>query len=386
MKRTQRRRQFNKLISETVSKVLLYERRTEAEQEARQAEKDASSKEMMKKKYGAIKDWIDDLRAAYDAGDVPKVHSLLDTKTGTSIQALKFLESGKYDGDRESDAVKIEKQAITLSELQPSQGYIDIGQSVAYPLSFAKASHQTYQNGSKGIVAGDLLSVAGDVILDGHHRWSGTLAQDPNAKIMCRNFIFPGDETPAQKLAAMQMGVATERKPGDPMPFKDGSGDNILGKTKEDVKGKIIALSGKTAEDTGKVIMNDKWCEEARDKYAEAFEALYGVTADDWKEFKKDNGADPMSCPCRSKIVEKMSENLATKASGGFMRPQAEGTPSSRKDMPQLDHDQIGGKSGFEKIRQSFTRGEVNWNNLGDSLEEGVDLKRWNKLAGIIKD
>ena len=53
-------------------------------------------------------------------------------------------------------------------------------------------------------------------------------------------------------------------------------------------------------------------------------------------------------------IADKVGENL-----GGLPQPLA-GAPKSREDMPQLDHESIGGKSGLAKIEKGLPAGEFN--------------------------
>jgi len=47
--------------------------------------------------------------------------------------------------------------------------------------------------------------------------------------------------------------------------------------------------------------------------------------------------------------------------------------------MPQLDHPSIGGDQGLNAIRQNLSQGRID-------IAEGIDLRRWNKLAGLLKD
>jgi hypothetical protein len=85
-----------------------------------------------------------------------------------------------------------------------------------------------------------------------------------------------------------------------------------------------------------------------------------------------------LECPVRAKIIDKIATNLS-------LLKDATGAPK-RDIMPQLDHEDIGGKPAKAKIEADFGAGTINHEEPYFELEESVDLKRWNKLAGLLKD
>jgi len=337
-----------------------------------------------------LQQWIKDMVAAYEDSNVEQIRGLLDSGIGTSQKAVAFLKTGASDGTPGDDVIEIEETKIRAADLQPSQGFIDCSQSVAFPLCKVTEGIVKCYNEAGGHTAGDLLSVAGDVILDGHHRWSSVLAQNPDTMINVRNFKFDSKVSDNQKLIAMQVAVGSMRKPGQTVPSKTGdqSGD-ILGDSASSIETTIASLVGLPAQDSflaGQIVMGDKWLKEAIN-YPEIFADMFDVTADDYKnaiqvgsEAKlKDLGVS--DCPLRMKIISKMASNLSK------MKPQIANGPPKRDDMPQLDHKEIGGKGGFAKLRDKVSSGDVQWNNMDNALvEESIDLSRWNKLAGLLKD
>ena len=85
--------------------------------------------------------------------------------------------------------------------------------------------------------------------------------------------------------------------------------------------------------------------------------------------------------PVRKAIAEKVGENL------GNLPSPLSGAPASREDMPQLDHESIGGKSGLAAIEKGLPAGEF---NIVPPFEEGRKstgkiLERWQKLAGLLR-
>lgn len=335
-----------------------------------------------------LQQWIKDMVKAYDASDVVQIRALLDSDIGKSQKAGAFLRSGKSDGDKDDDVIEIQETTMKAKDLKPSQGFIDCNQSVAFPLCKVKSGIVKCYNEKSGHTAGDLLSVAGDVILDGHHRWSSVLAQNPDTMINVRNFVFPSSVTDNQKLAVMQVAIGSIRKPGQKLPSKGGSAaDDILGRPASSTETTIAGLVGEPAQDAflkGQILMGNKWLEEAR-QYPDIFAELFGVTEDDWEKAISDEtqlkDLGVVDCPLRMKVIGKMAQNLAS------MKPQIDGGPANREDMPQLDHKEIGGAAGFAKVRSKLSAGEVQWNDMEDGIvEESVDLRRWHRLAGILKD
>ena len=374
MKRTKtnRRKLWETMVKDTVNQVL-----------SERAEEYAP-------KYSdpELQQWIKDMIAAYKDSNVKQIRNLLDSSIGKSQKAGAFLRSGKSDGTPEDDVIEIKVTKVKAKDLQPSQGFIDCNQSVAFPLCKVKKGIVKCYEERGGHTAGDLLSVAGNVILDGHHRWSSVLAQNPETMINVRDFVFPSGVSDNQKLAVMQVAIGSVRKPGQALPSKGGSAaDDILGDTASNIETTIAGLVGNPAQDSflkGQVLMGDKWFQEAL-QYKEVFADLFDVTEEDWQNAITDeNQLKDMGvadCPCRMKIISKMASNLSQ------MKPQISGGPEIREDMPQLDHKEIGGDAGFAKIRDKMADGSVQWNNMDAGLvEESIDLARWNKLAGVLKD
>ena len=184
----------------------------------------------------------------------------------------------------------------------------------------------------------------------------------------------------------MQMGVGTQVGVGQMIPEAGGKGANILGATKEAIESMVWTYCNTPSADKklkGKKMLSDEWIKEGQDsaEIRGAFRDLgYNISDDDWKNAKTlgNEGGQKVDCPVRSVVAEQMASNLST------MKPQAAGTPSDRTDMPQLDHDDIGGSTGFEKIKNHADSNEINFDNASSVFESTTN--RWNKLAGLLKD
>ena len=373
MNKNLRNKRWKNLINETIERVL--------------SEGDEDS---FKAKYASIQDWIADLEDAVINGEVASTVKLLNDEIGSSQLGIDFLSSGLTDGDTSDDAINVTPTNIACSALVPTQGQIFFLNSVAYPLTNIGAFLKASQDKTSLLVM-SRLSVSDNLVLDGHHRWSGTLAIDPSIKVQVNDFkfeeaAFKGETKGGQKLSVMQMGVGTQMSTGQTIPEAGGKGSNILGANKKTIEDMIWNYCNTPSADEklrGEKMLSDKWIKEGQDsaETRAAFRDLgYDISDDDWKNAKMlgEESGQKVDCPVRSVVAAQMASNLST------MKPQAKGTPSDRTDMPQLDHDDIGGNSGFEKIKSHADSNEINFDNPSSVFESTTN--RWNKLAGLLKD
>lgn len=384
MRNNLRDRQWQKFVNETVNRVLFEGDEGEKEEKNLQA---VGTEEEYKNKYAPIAEWIADLEAAVKGGEVVNTVKLLNDKTGTSQLGIDFLSSGLADGSTSDDAIDVEPTEVACSTLTPTQGEIFFLNSVAYPLTnigaFTKAAAE-----KESLLVKSRLSISDGLVLDGHHRWSGTLAINPEIKIQVNNFKFgspdfKGDQKGGAKLAVLQMGVGTQMEPGQKIPKAGGDGANILGASQNDIESMIWQYCNTSSPDLDGKMLSDDWIKQGQKspEIREAFRTLgYDISDDDWEkaEVLGDKGGQKVDCRVRTKIASKMAENLAT------MNPQAANTPSEREFMPQLDHEDIGEDAGFQNIKNHADNHEINFDEPSKVFESTVT--RWNKLAGLLKD
>lgn len=347
----------------------------------------------------AVKADIDKLIAALNAGKLAGVVKALNAPGLKDAQGHAFLNSGDLDKDKVTVAPDKENQAC--NQMRPTQSQIFCQKSTAFPLS----AWPTVLAGAKGEFHGG-ISVAGSggeyLILDGHHRWSGAMALSNAAKFKATVYEFPG-LSQEQILSRLQVGVATQREEGADLPSatggepdaldkKDektssggGDADDILGRDKGFIVDRISELTGDQSTEPNLlkmgdgVFLGDGYFAAMKKTPTPAALELVGLTADDvGKELPlaqcTGNG---MACPVRKKIIEKIADNLSK-------LPDAEGAPE-RSIMPQLDHEEIGEDAGKKAIETGFAGGSINHEEPYFETNESIDLRRWNKLAGILK-
>ena len=184
-------------------------------------------------------------------------------------------------------------------------------------------------------------------VLDGHHRWSQFAAVRPDDScVQCSAIKAPGVETPEAALAMCHAIVLAMH--GD-SPTKDWSGENLLEMDEAacTTLAQTLIDSGDGAGSNGDVV----------EMVIEAGILDEGSTKEDYAAFLGKN-CSAMPGP-------------AANSGKGY----------TRKAMPQLADagiDVTNATGGVDVI----AKGGVEY----DEITEALDLNRWNKLAGILKD
>ena len=98
--------------------------------------------------------------------------------------ALAFLTKGLKDGALDDDSIQVKQDdPVNVADMIPTQSNIQLGKSLSFALS----------GGFGGQDLGAYIT-GGDEILDGHHRWSGTMIVDPGASITGHKIYAPADD------------------------------------------------------------------------------------------------------------------------------------------------------------------------------------------------
>lgn len=321
-----------------------------------------------------------DLESAYKSGP-EGVRLFMDSNKDKDVIEILANASEEYDGSSEDDMINVGKASpVNVKDLGPTQQFIDLMQSVSFPLGSADVLDKGISSKTSG--APGSISISGEAVLDGHHRWSGVYAITPDGNISAKDFGFPG--TVKDKLAAAQMAVAAVKDDKGQPSKGGGAATDIIGKSKDEIFAMIDANKGKqTDEDAPGPLLNDKMIKSIADGNF--------PNINTWASIPKNAKFVPLSNskpkfendPIRKAIAEKVADNLAD-----LPAPLA-GAPQSREDMPQLDHKDIGGKEGLRKIEKGLPSGE--FNVVPPFVKEGKTgtgtiVERWQKLAGLLKN
>ena len=285
---------------------------------------------------------------------------------------LKKALKGDHDKKKDDDNVGVGgAETMSVGDLIPTQKEIDLMKSVAFPLGGFDALKQMVTSKTSG--APGSITVSGNEVLDGHHRWSGVWGiSGPSGTISAQDVALPGDTS--QKLAAAQLAIAAYKDPEQKQPAAAGEIPyNILGKNKTTVKSMIIDNVGKKADPKAPgALLNDEMLE-ACSKDADIAK---------WAGFKV--GADKETV--KDKIADRVAENLA-----GAKPIPANPEAPERIDMPQFDDKSIGGSKAKNDIYQGLAAGDFNIqkpfapSNESKKNADDLVMERWLRLAGIVK-
>jgi hypothetical protein len=311
-----------------------------------------------------------ELRAAFKAGPAA-TRDFLDSSDGQSdIVRKELLLSPETDGDMSDDTVKVGTASGPAMGFKPTQSEIDLMKSVSYPLGSSKTLISAIKSGptAMGIVT------SGDLVIDGHHRWSGAISiGGDNAQISGKDVNWPGKDT-NEKLAAAQIAIAAELGPGKPIPSQDKPfKTNIMGKNADGITKMIMDnINKQTDANAPGPLLNDKMIKD-----------LVGKEVSGWETVYKWAGIEPFEPSVSNKgyklrlaIAKKVGENLAE-------LPKNPDAPA-RKDMPQFDPsvggpkiDDItgklkGNKAGDFNMAPPFNQKESVNKKLDNMLKESI--------------
>ena len=238
------------------------------------------------------------------------------------------------------------------------------------------------------------------------------MAMNTEAKFKATIYTFPGLSEEGI-LSRLQVGIATKRQPGADLPkaggdtldaedagepvektaSEGGDPDDILGRNAAFIEKRMSTVTGQQNTDPNlldnggdTLFLGDDYFKDMKENPVPAALALVGLTEDDLGTELPvaqctGNG---LECPVREKIIKKIASNLS-------QLPSNDEAPE-RKFMPQLDHPDIGGKATKAALETEFAAGSINHEvpffkpEDSPTTTESVDLKRWHKLAGILKD
>lgn len=345
----------------------------------------ASFKASLKEAYDE-KQIAANLTKAYQAGPAA-TRAYLNTPEGSSEEARALLLKPQLsqDGNPTDDDIKIGDAAGRAMDFKPTQNYIDLMQSVSYPLGSAKTFIEAINTGpiAKGVV------VSKNLIIDGHHRWSGAIAiGGEKAKIQGKSVDWKGQNSD-QILASAQMSIAAWQGPGKPLPSAGGAAaTNILGKNANAIAELILKNVGKQTDPGAPgpllnikmctTILNDanmlqtvnNWAGSSVSLGAAGQQTLQNrgdkasvTDKDQTSALKQKYGRDAITeanlteadikaavTQLRVAIAKKVSENLA-------QLPQNKKAPD-RPDMPQFDPKRGGPDLGT--IEKDLAAGKLN--------------------------
>jgi hypothetical protein len=280
------------------------------------------------------------------AGGPAALRAFLNSPHGKSAELKHILSAGEtIDGQPKDDAVPITgPESVKVVELQPTQKEIDLMKSVAYYFGGLEGLINIIKNKTpgKGAIVKD-----GNLVIDGHHRWSGVMAIAPDGSINAYNVTWPGKDT-SQKLASAQLAVAANVPAGqeqpsasDPFPY------NIMGKSAEEIVQMCLSnVNKQTDKGAPGPFLNDEMIGQIIQGRSANTKIIY-----DWAGIGQEV-TDPNQV--RKAMAMKVGRNLQQ-----FLKANPEAP--ARADMPQFDK-KLGGPELMD-IAPELAKGGINVNN-----------------------
>jgi len=294
---------------------------------------------------------------------VVKIVDFLNSPEGQDPKVRQALRGGATDGKPGDEVMNVNDSATpAVGGMGPTQNEISLMKSIGWPLS----TLNSVDNVATGDVTGRNKRIvsAGNLVIDGHHRWSSTWAiAGEKAKINATDISLPGT-TADQKLAGAQLAIAAAidpnsgKIPSATAKAVDDEGnplesDNILGKSAKAIAQMILDREGQVVPDTGQPILGPEYLEKIKLKPAA----------------QKYWGLNPEMTPDQVKgtIVSVVAGNLS-------QLPPPQGP--QRDYMPQFDGgDTHKGKVGLDDVVGAMKSGETNYKSMYEST-----FARWKEL------
>ena len=293
------------------------------------------------------------LMKAYKDGPAA-TRAYLNTEEGSSeqLRALLLKPQPEADGSSGDDVVKVGTASGPAMAFKPTQNQIDLMKSVSYPLGSAKTLTEYINNPvAKSIVT------SGDLIIDGHHRWSGAIGiGGGRAQVEGQSVEWPGKNT-GEMLAAAQIAIAATLGPGKEIPSQDqGFDTNILGADAGKIAQMIMkGVNKQTDKGAPGPMLNDNMMQDLTSGDNKDIKIVLNWLGSLADRVKDKVGPGKPSTPeavyeLRMAIATKVGENLAALPNN----PEA----PERKDMPQFDT-KIGGPD-LKSVAADLAGGKIN--------------------------
>jgi hypothetical protein len=301
----------------------------------------------------------------------------------------------QLDNPNKEDAIKVVVGASgTCKKLLPSQNAMNLGKAMHFALGMLNGT--MYGSGGPG---GDLGAfMCGGYLLDGHHRWISTCMVSPGSSVKGYDMtgIKPGDAVRVLNVATGAVQGHNKGKSGTGSFDPFTSPADLLESLKSKDAGDVTKdKDGETETSTSVPGLSGegnatKLCE----KWANG-DIKTNVSPKQWEA-----SSNFPELPVGEKALEWAAVTMAAncKQCNGVKNSAVLPIGNSRIDMPVADDPSHGGgtpapgfgdkkKDGL-KLADTLSKGGLDLKGeLPPELqEESIDIRRWNKLAGLLKD
>ena len=294
---------------------------------------------------------------------VVKVVDFLNSPLGQDPKVRAALDGGATDGLPTDEVMTVKTETKTVGSMGPTQNEISLAKSVGFPLSLVESVDNALSGDITG--RGGSIVASGNLVIDGHHRWSSTWAvAGVKAPITATDIGLPGNSAD-QKLAGAQLAIAATIPPdsgpipsasakavddeGNPLPS-----DNILGKGAKEIAAMIRDRIGEQMDKKAGILLGPEYLQGI--VQSQMAQKLWGLKPD----MSPEQAAE--------RIIAVVSNNLS-------QLPPPQGP--QRDYMPQFDGgDTHKGQVSLDQVLDTMKSGETNYK----SMYESKTYDRWKKL------
>lgn len=229
---------------------------------------------------------------------------------------------------------------IPAAELKPSQSTMKVSKAIEFAFSSLMKINPMFDG--PGGDMGAIIS-SDNHLMDGHHRWIATLMVDPSASCGGAKLDMPAKQL-IGVLNLVTVGV-----------FGRTAGNAGAGKFEDFNKDKMAPL-------IKDILENGYWSQKDASKCVKAAQKFLDTQESDVEKLS-------------AAMAKKFQDNIVS--SGDNWKTLPDGAPD-RVEMPVINADEV------DKAVEVLGSGDVDISE--PYANESIDIRRWNKLAGILKD
>ena len=366
------KRNWSSLVESAVTRVL----REGEEDEQASEDPEGSEQAAAPVQQGA------EVPAATEAGSGNWKPEVLGAEKLGDVDVAKAKELLQMENPQADDAIPVGPGGGAAQQLMPSQSSMDLKKATHFALGMLNGT--MYGSGGPG---GDLGAfICNNYLLDGHHRWVATCMVAPGSNV--KGYEIKGIDA---KDAVKVLNVATAAFMGHNQG-KTGEGsfadfenpEAILAKLKECDADDVTDVDKETGEESVKTGVPKVNGAGNATKICEQWAA--GELSQNQKPPQRDEG------PVQGEEALKWASQMmaANCAAVPGVSDASVLIPSNKRvDMPVADDPTHGPATGKAMWGEDeATKGVIDALSTGKlDLKEGqIDIRRWNRLAGILKD
>jgi hypothetical protein len=174
-------------------------------------------------------DSIDDLNQIVDLPVQQFVDKFKNLASDPKVQAV--INAGHTDANPKDEVITFSQANIDVKKLKPTQNEIGMDESLKNIITDKFGTVASILKGGAVTIKAPIISLNGEWIIDGHHRWSQVYAGNPECQITA--YDMKANIDPETALKAVQMAIAAD---AGKLPLVNAKGTNMLAASADQVQ------------------------------------------------------------------------------------------------------------------------------------------------------